>query len=57
MAKRKLYSLNALALECGRNFRTLSRALENVKPDGRAKDGKPRWFSRPQFPRWPSASG
>ena len=44
MAKRKLYSLNALALECGRNFRTLSRALENVKPDGRAEDGKPRWF-------------
>jgi len=43
MAKKKLYSLNALAIECGRNFRTLSRALSDIRPDGHAKDGKPRW--------------
>jgi hypothetical protein len=44
MAKKKLYSLNALAIECGRNFRTLSKALATVKPDGKAPDGRPRWF-------------
>jgi hypothetical protein len=44
MAKRKLYSLNALALECGRNFRTLSKALATVKPDGKAADGRARWY-------------
>jgi hypothetical protein len=44
MAKKKLYSLNALALECGRNFRTLSKALSNVKPDGKDSSGKPRWY-------------
>jgi hypothetical protein len=43
MAKRKLYSLSALATECGRNFRTLSKALSDVKPDGKAPDGKPKW--------------
>jgi hypothetical protein len=44
MAKKKLYSLNSLALECGRNFRTVSRALENIRPDGKSADGRPRWF-------------
>jgi hypothetical protein len=43
MAKKRLYSLNALAIECGRNFRTLSRALSDVRPDGMAPDRKPRW--------------
>lgn len=44
MAKRKTYSLNALATETARNFRTLSKALSDVRPDGKAADGKPRWY-------------
>jgi hypothetical protein len=44
MPKKKLYSLNSLATECGRNFRTISRALESIRPDGKAPDGRPRWF-------------
>jgi hypothetical protein len=43
MAK-KLWSLSGLAEETGRNFRTLAKAMANVKPDGKAPDGKRRWF-------------
>jgi hypothetical protein len=43
MAKRKLYSLNSLSTECGRNFRTLSRALSDTPPDGKVA-GRPAWF-------------
>jgi hypothetical protein len=43
MAAKKLWSLNALALELNRNFRTISRALERVKPDAKVA-GRPRWY-------------
>jgi hypothetical protein len=43
MAKR-LWSLSGIAAETGRNFRTCARALERTKPDGKSKDGKPRWL-------------
>jgi hypothetical protein len=39
----KLWSISGLASETGRNFRTVSRALEGVRPDDKAPDGKPRW--------------
>ena len=42
MATKKLWSLNGIALEVGRNFRTISRAMENAKPDGK-EAGRPRW--------------
>jgi hypothetical protein len=44
MAKKQLWSLNGIANEVGKNFRTVSRALEDVRPDGGAKDGNPRWY-------------
>jgi hypothetical protein len=43
MAK-KLWSLSGLAEETGRNFRTLAKAMANVKPDGKAPDGGRRWY-------------
>jgi hypothetical protein len=44
MGKRTLWSLSGLALELNRNFRTVSRAIATIKPDGKSADGKPRWF-------------
>jgi hypothetical protein len=44
MAKKLLFSLNALSSELNRNFRTLAKAMANVKPDGKAADRRPRWF-------------
>jgi hypothetical protein len=41
--KRRLWSLSGLASESGRNFRTISKALANIKPDGKIA-GKPAWF-------------
>jgi hypothetical protein len=41
---KKLWSMSGLAAEAGRNFRTLAKAMANVKPDGKAPDGTPRWF-------------
>lgn len=38
-----LHSLSSLAVETGRNIRTISKALKGVKPDGELK-GKPAWF-------------
>jgi hypothetical protein len=40
---KKLWSLSGLSSETGKNFRTVARALEGVRADGRAKDGKPVW--------------
>jgi hypothetical protein len=42
MAMKKLWSLNQLSIECGRNFRTLAKALSAVKPDATVA-GKARW--------------
>jgi hypothetical protein len=39
----KLWSLSAIAVETGRNIRTLSRALRSVPPDGFDRK-QPRWF-------------
>jgi hypothetical protein len=43
MAKRTLWSLSGLANETGRNFRTVAKALEGVRPDGKNAAGKPLW--------------
>jgi hypothetical protein len=40
---KKLWSLSGLSGETGRNFRTVAKALEFVKPDGRNAAGKPLW--------------
>jgi hypothetical protein len=40
---KKLYSINALADELGRDRRTIDRALTGVEPDGMAR-GHPAWF-------------
>jgi hypothetical protein len=42
---RKLYSLNALAEELGRDRRLVTRALDGVSPDGELF-GRPAWFLR-----------
>jgi hypothetical protein len=42
MAK-KLWSLSGIAAETGRNFRTVAKALANIKPDGQIA-GKPAYF-------------
>jgi hypothetical protein len=42
MPTKRLWSLNGLALELNRNFRTISRALLQTKPDATVA-GRPRW--------------
>jgi hypothetical protein len=42
MTSKRLWSLSGLASETDRNFRTIAKALANVKPDGKIA-GKPAW--------------
>jgi hypothetical protein len=40
---KKLWSINELAIELGRNARTVRRALQRAKPDGKLQ-GRPAWY-------------
>jgi hypothetical protein len=42
---KKLYSLNSLSEELGRDRRLVTRALDGVRPDGELF-GRPAWFLR-----------
>jgi hypothetical protein len=47
----RIYSLNALATELGRDRRTLGKALSHTRPDGKCEDGSDGWYLRTALQR------
>src|SRR5690349_15305615 len=41
---KRVFSINGLATETGRDRRTIAAALARVPPDGEVKGGHPGWF-------------